>query len=144
MSGTPTLAISGFGALFQAFDNNGLNPTTVNGITDIQITYKLNTTDASTFTSPNGWMEKVGLMKDAGTASITIQWLPNDPTGLQQQMLADLKGVVTRKYNILEPGTPTRTATFSALIGQISRPYKFNGILVATISLECTGEPIFS
>lgn len=144
MSGTPTAAQSAFGSLLQLYDVNGANPTTIGGITDISVTFKQNTADASTMVSPNGWMEKIGLMKDLGSISCTIQWLPNDVSGLQQQLQNALRGNTLCKFNILYPGTPTRTITFYALVGSIGVPLKYNSIMTATLSLDGSGEPIFS
>lgn len=144
MPGTPTQAIAAFGTLLQMFDDSGANPITVSGITNISFSPKLNTADASTMVSPNGWMERIGLMKDLGNISVSIQWLPNDPTGKCQQLLADQKSGFLRKFNILEPGSPTRTITFYALVETISKPYDYKNILVATLSLAGSGEPIYS
>ena len=144
MSGTPTQAIPAIASFLQVYTLVNTNPTTIGGITDFTYTRTLKTVDASTMGSPSGWEEVVGLMKSLGKITFTIQWLPNDPSGLQQQLVADLYAGQLRQYQILDPGTPTRTHAFFALVESVGIPYKCNGLLVANVSLAGSGVPVDS
>ena len=101
---------------------------------------KANTVDSSSHDSPatsggKGIVEKITGMVEMGGVSFDVNY---DPTDTTHQFLESHIGEAV-VFNIVFPGTTTRTAAFTAIITGFAPDAPHNGKYTASGTLEITG-----
>ncbi len=79
-------ARTGFGAYLEKQKNNSPSDyVTILGVKSMQgPSISRDTHDVTAMTSPGGWREFIGGLKDGGEVSFDANWLPRDPTQSQE------------------------------------------------------------
>ena len=138
-----TSAISGHGAQLQR--GNGVNGgsttwTSVSEVKDIPGPNMTRTIIDVTAQSASGWKEKIAGLKDAGAISMTINFVPQDPTqDYTAGIIADYVSGVRRDWRIIFPDSGATTWTITAIVKGVSPNAPVDAALELKVDLElCT------
>lgn len=136
-------AISAFGTLIQR--GNGAGPevfTTIAEIESIAFNIKVGSVDISNMSSPNGWKEFLPTMKEGGSFTLNIAYIPGDGTqNVATGLLGDLKNRVKRNFKLQFPDAGPTVWPFTAYVTDFNFTGKHDDALRATVTLMVTGEP---
>jgi predicted secreted protein len=119
------------------------NFTTIAQVTDISgPELKLNTIDATSMDSTNGWKQRIAGLLDGGGVKVEINYDPqggthNDSTGL----LADMANRTLRNFKITFTDAGPTTWAFAAFVTAFTPKAPVAGKLAASVSLELSGQP---
>lgn len=130
-----------YGAQFKR--GNGGSPETFAAIADVRsingIDISRNTDDVTTHDSPNGWMEFIGTLKDAGELSLELHYRPVS----HDQFVADLDDIEPRNYQLVVPSSPVVTWTIKAIMTKFTQGFPVDGKATGTFTFKVTGKPAF-
>lgn len=139
-----TSAISSFGTLVKKGDGGSPESfTTIAELLDIEgPEMELDTEEATSHSSTDGWAEYIGTILDAGEMSFEVNYVPtnathNATTGLIKDMTARTK----RNFQLVFPDSGNTTWSFTALVTGVSPAMPVRGKLTGKISLKITGKP---
>jgi hypothetical protein len=130
-------ALAAFGTLLKR------DTVTIAEVTKLDLpNLKLDTADVTSHDS-NGWREFIGLLKDGGTFSADINYVPGTATHKNATggLLADLVAGTSAEYSIVIPDSPSSTWTFDALVTDFKASAPVDGKLAATVTFKVTGAP---
>lgn len=95
------------------------------------------TLDVTTHSSPEGWMEFVGGLKDGGEVSLDINYAPASHNAL----IADFADASPRNYKLVFPSSPTSTWSFKAVMAGFEPDAPHDDKLTAAVTLKVSGKP---
>lgn len=117
-------ARTGFGALIQKGTGSGSPEdfVTILGIKSISgPSITRDTHDTTVMTSPGGWREFIGGLKDGGEVSFTANWLPRDTTQTDLQDEFDKDSCESRSnWRIVVPACPGEPEVFLEFAGVLT------------------------
>lgn len=132
--------INGFGTELQRGD--GTAPTEV--FTAIGNTTNISgpglsreTLDMTTHGSPDGWMEFLGGLKDAGEVSVDVNYDP----AKHDMLVADFEDDKPRNYRLVFPDTAATTWAFKAILTGFEPEAPVDDKLAASLTFKVTGKP---
>lgn len=138
-----TGARSGFGSLLKRGD--GATPevyTTVAEVVDIgEVSITQATADGTHMESAGRFMEKIPTLLEAGSVSVSLNFLPGDTT--QNLLRADMVAGTTRNFQITVPGT-SKVLAFAAIVTKWGPSIPHDGKMTQTIELTPTGVSTFA
>ena len=131
--------INGFGTQLKRGD--GADPEVFTAIADpTGITppgLSRETIDVTSHSSPDGWMEFVGSVKDGGEFSADVNYDPS-----QHDVLAgDFEDAAPRNYQIVFPDPAATTWTFKGLLTGFEPDAPYDDKLSATLRWQVSGKP---
>jgi hypothetical protein len=130
-----------YGAQFRRGD--GASPETFATVADVRaingMDISRNTDDVTTHDSPDGYMEFIGTLKDAGEVSLELHYRPVS----HDQFMADLDDAAPRTYKLVVPSSPSVTWTFKAIMTGFSQGFPVDGKATGTFGFKVTGKPAF-
>jgi hypothetical protein len=139
-------AKSGFGTLLKMGDGGGTEAfATVAEIRDINGPNVSRTTDDVTHQeSPDGYMEKIALLRDGGQVTFNCN-----------ADYADTKNYVTlkgefdsnddlRNFQLQLPTAVGKTISFAGILTGISPVYPFNGAMRFDVTIDVSGKPVLA
>lgn len=102
---------------------------------------KLDTVDVTSHSSTGGWKEFIGTLKDGGTFSADINYVPITATHKNAVggLLSDFSLGTPAAYSIVLPDSPSSTWTFNALVTDFKATAPVDGKLAATVTFKVTG-----
>jgi predicted secreted protein len=138
-----TAAISGHGAtLKRGNSTNGASTiyTSVSEVKDIPGPAMTRTIIDVTSQAAAGWKEKIAGLKDPGTISITINFVPQDATqSYTSGLIADFVSGVRRDFQIVFPDGGSTTWIFTAIIKGVNPSAPVDGAFELKVDFElCT------
>jgi len=138
------MAINAFGTQFLMGD--GDNPeefTAVAEVADIQgPNFAKEAIEVTHHGSSNGWRERISGLKDGGEVTLTLNFLPQDPThDVDTGLLSQLYGDDVNNYQIILPDTDATTITFAAIVTAHTLTEPIDDKLSADVTVMITGEP---
>lgn len=117
-------ARTGFGALIQKGTGSGSpeDYVTILGIKSISgPSITRDTHDTTVMTSPGGWREFIGGLKDGGEVSFTANWLPRDTTQTDLQDEFDKDSCESRSnWRIVVPACPGEPEVYLEFAGVLT------------------------
>lgn len=117
-------ARTGFGALIQKGTGSGSpeDYVTILGIKSISgPSITRDTHDTTVMTSPGGWREFIGGLKDGGEVSFTANWLPRDTTQTDLQGEFDKDSCESRSnWRIVVPACPGEPEVYLEFAGVLT------------------------
>lgn len=141
-----TAAKSGFGTLLKMGDGAGTEVfTTIGEVRDISGPNLSRTTDDATHQeSPNGYMEKIALLRDAGQVSFQCN-----------ADYADAKNYIAvktefdgndslRNFELHLPSAVGKKLSFAGVVTGLSPTYPLNGKLVFDVTIDVSGKPVLA
>lgn len=137
-----TDAFSSFGTFLKR--GNGGSPETFATIAEVGDIdgpdMSLDTEDATSHDSVNGWSEFIGTILNGGEVSFPINFVPSDPThdvttGIQQDMV----NRTLRNFRLVYPDPGANGYAFSALVTGFKPTSPVKGKLSADIKLKISG-----
>lgn len=104
---------------------------------------KLDTVDVTSHSSTGGWREFIGTIKDGGTFSVDINYVPITATHKNATggLLADLSAGTAAAYSIVLPDSPASAWSFNALVTDFKASAPVDGKISATVTFKVTGQP---
>jgi len=94
------------------------------------------TIDVTAHDSPDGWMEFVGGLKDAGEVELELNYDPSE----HDVLVADMDDEEPRNYQLVFPdGT---TWSFAAILTEFSVEAPYDDKLTANVTYKVTGRPV--
>jgi len=96
------------------------------------------TIDVTAHDTPNGWMEFVGGLKDAGEVELEINYDPAEHDAL----VADFDDEEPRNYRLVFPDSAATTWQFKAILTEFSVEAPYDDKLVANVTFKVTGKPV--
>jgi predicted secreted protein len=130
-----------YGAQFRRGD--GATPETFATVADVReingVDLSRNTDDVTAHDSPEGWMEFIGTLKDAGEISLTLNYRPTS----HDQFVGDLSDAAPRNYKIVVPSSPAVTWSFAAIMTGFTQGFPVDGKATGTFTYKITGKPTF-
>lgn len=143
-SGAASLTVKPLAAALIAGDTaqGGENFATIAEVNDITPPAPTTSTFETThYLSPNGNMQFAGGLTDPGDMSVTVNWLPTDPT---QDNLTGLykafRDKQLRNFRIIYPFTPAVIDTFAGLVTTYPVTTPINDRMSAAITIKCSGD----
>jgi predicted secreted protein len=142
--GYPSAAQTGAGCQFKRGD--GGDPETFATISEVQAVKqsgsKLDMVDCTNMDSQGNYREFKPTLFDAGTFTLTVNYIPQDASQIALQ--SDYDGKVLRNFQVVIPGASGGTWSFSAYVESISRSYELDKLLVMDVGLKVSGKPTFA
>lgn len=142
---TTTGAISAFGTLLKIGD--GASPTetftTIAEVTDIGgPSLKLATIEATSHSSTDGWIEKIGGLLDGGELSFDVSFIPTNATqNFSTGLIYAMVNRTVRNFKLVFPNLSATTWAFAALVTGFEPKEPIDDKLSASVTLEITGKP---
>ncbi|MGW4641806.1 phage tail tube protein [Sphaerisporangium sp. NPDC004334] len=96
--------------------------------------------DATHHSSPNGWREFVGGLKDGGEVSLELRYDPR----LHDVLVGDFDDDEPRDYRLIWPAITGAQWDFKAIMTGFSPEGPHDDLLTAEITLKVTGQPVIS
>ena len=135
-----TKARSGFGTLFQRGD--GATPevfTTIAEVMDVEgPEKKVNFDDATHMESPDQYAEFIPTMKESGSVTFNVSFLPDD--GTHASLNTDLEAMTKRNFRIVLPSA-TKRWEFTGFVEILGASHPVKGKMVRAVSIKVTGKP---
>lgn len=139
-----TSALSSFGTLVKKGDGGSPESfTTIAELLDIEgPEVTLETEEATSHSSTDGWAEYLGTILDGGEVSFEVNYVPtnathNASTGLIKDMTARTK----RNFQIVFPDSGNTTWSFAAFVTKVGPTAPVRGVLKGSVTLKVTGKP---
>lgn len=137
-----TQAIPSYGTLFSYSSDGGSTYIPFAEITSLSgPTLSAKTKNVSTFTSASGYAEKIGTMKDAGSISMDVNFIPASG----QNFISNFLGQ-TKNYRVTWPDVSATKWSFAGILTKYD-PKAGNpesDALSASLDIELTGYITFS
>lgn len=139
-----TEALSSFGTFLKRGDGGG--PEVFALIAEVlDITgpsLQQRTAESTSHSSPGGWAEFIGTLKDGGEVTFTVHFLPTHLT--HTGLISDLDNQVVRNFQVVFPDSANTTWLLPALVTNIAPGAPVEGKLTADIALKVSGQPTLS
>jgi hypothetical protein len=137
-----TRAKTGFGT--RIYRGDGASPTeTFVAIAEIGDVsgpeLRLQTEDATHMESPNGYVEKIPTIREAGDVTFDMHLIEGEIT--QSPLFDDLNESALRNFRLVFPSGGTRIA-FKAYVTSIGPSFPVKGKMVRSVTLSITGKPV--
>jgi len=136
-----TNAKTGFGT--KVFRGDGATPEVFVAIAEIGDVSgpekRLQTEDATHMESPNGYVEKIATIREAGDVTFDAHLIEGDTT--HSPLFEDLDSGTVRNFRLVFPSGTTRIS-FSAFVTAIGPSFPVKGKMVRSITLSVTGKPV--
>lgn len=134
----PTQATWAYGTIIRM---NGVPVAEVDNISGPKM--KRDTQDVTSHSSPDGWREFIGTLRDGGEISFDINFNPTGSThsystGLLSQF-ATSNTVAT--WDLIFPNTAATTWTFPGIMTGFEPKFDTDKIIGASISIKVSGKP---
>lgn len=139
-----TGALSSFGTLVKKGDGGSPESfTTIAELLDIEgPEIELDTEEATSHSSTDGWAEYVGTILDGGEVSFEVNYIPTNAThNATTGLIADMKNRTKRNFQIVFPDAGNTTWSFTALVTKVGPGAPVRGKLSGSITLKMTGKP---
>jgi predicted secreted protein len=101
---------------------------------------KRETLDVTSHGSPNGYMEFLGGLKDAGEVKADINYQPASHDAL----VDDFDDTAARNYQIVFPDADATTWEFAAILTGFEPDAPYDDKLAASLTFKVTGKPTLS
>ncbi len=140
----PTGAISSFGTLVKKGDGGGPETfTTIAELLDIEgPEMELDTEEATSHSSTEGWAEYLGTILDAGEVSFEVNYIPTNAThNASTGLIKDMTARTRRNFQIVFPDAGNTTWSFAAFVTKCSPAMPVRGKLTGKFTLKLTGKP---
>jgi len=139
-----TLAISSFGTLLKIGD--GATPEAYVTIAEVgNITgpaLSLDTDDATSHDSVDGWTEAVGTLLNGGEVGMDLNFIPAGAThSYATGLIHDMVGRTLRNFRLVFPNVAATTWTFAAFVTKFAPKAPVKGSLTAAVTLKISGKP---
>lgn len=137
-------AIAAFGTKLKRGD--GASPENFIEIAEIEKLegpgFKQKTEDTTTHDSAGGWEEFIGTILSAGKVSMTLNFVPTNPThGAGAGLLKDLVNRTRRNFQMVFPDSGPTTWGFAAIVEEFTPNADFDKALKAKVELRVAGQP---
>lgn len=139
-----TSALSSFGTLVKKGDGGSPESfTTIAELLDIEgPELELDTEEATSHSSPDGWAEYIGTILDGGEVSFDVNYVPTNAThNATTGLIKDMTGRTKRNFQIVFPDSGNTTWSFTALVTKVGPAAPVRGALKGSITLKVTGKP---
>jgi predicted secreted protein len=93
------------------------------------------TIEATNHSSPDGYKEYIGGLKDGGEVTFDVNFVPDD--ALSQSLLDEFEASVTADYRLLFP--ETSSMTFSGFLTGFEVAAPVDDVLSASVTIKVTG-----
>lgn len=134
-----TLARIGHGTTFER--DNGATFDAIAEITSLTPPqYARETVDTTNFSSVERYRDFISGLRDAGEASLEINWIPTDST--YQLLLSDFDNDDCVGYKIVLPDTSE--VAFDAFVTGITPQVPLEDKMTASITLKVIGKPVWT
>ncbi|MCM2390198.1 phage tail tube protein [Streptomyces albipurpureus] len=132
----------GFGVQLRRGD--GATPEVFTSIADITNlggpSMTRNTIDVTSHGSPDGWMEHIGGLKDAGEVSLDVNYQPR----YHDALVADFDDTAPRNYQIVFPDPEQTTWTIKSILTGFEPEWPHDDKAAASLTLKVSGKPVLS
>lgn len=136
-----TNAKTGFGT--KVYRGDGATPEVFVAIAEIgDVTgpeKRLQTEDATHMESPDGYVEKIPTIREAGDVSFDMHLIEGNTT--QSPLFEDLDNGTERNFRLVFPSGTTRIS-FAAFVTSIGPSFPVKGKMVRSVTLSVTGKPV--
>jgi predicted secreted protein len=95
--------------------------------------------DATSHDTPGGFRDKKQGLKDWGTLSFEMLWIPSNAMHLQ--LFADYKAGTERNYKVIYPNVGNTTFSFRGFVSNNPMSAPFDQLLTKTVELVILGSP---
>jgi len=133
-------AISAFGTQLQIGD--GATPeafTTVSEVTKLSGPKRsVNTVEFLTHASPGAAIEKLGVSINNGTVDLELNYVPS--SAVQARLITDMNAFTKRNFKLIFPDAAATTWSFAAIVTSFETTEDPDGVLVASLSLDISGQ----
>jgi len=137
-NGTGVIAAAASLAFLASGANGGEAFTTISEVTNVSFSgLKLDFAEATSMDSVNAFKERIATLKDAGTLTFDINFIPNSAN--QQLITTDFKNRALRNFQLVYTDTSPTTWTFAAYISQFAPSIPVDGKVSANVVLQLTG-----
>lgn len=140
-----TLAIKAHGTLLQIGDGGSPTETftTIAEVTEISgPSLEQEPLDVTSHESSGGFREFVGGLIDGGEVTLSLNYIPTDATqNATTGLIADLKNMVVRNFQLVFPDVGSTTWSFPALVMSFEPTEPVDDKLGADVTLKVAGEP---
>lgn len=143
-----TLAAIGYGTLMQRGNADG-PPETFTTIAEVRSIKppqsEADDIDVTHMLSPSGYREFIQGLKDAGEASFTVNWIPNDPTQAEtgSGLLALAISGAVRTWRIVLPNSAL-VWTFSGYVKSFNPDIPVDDAMTADVTIKVSGASTFA
>ena len=96
--------------------------------------------DATSMDTPGGFRDKKQGLKDWGTLSFEMLWIPNNAMHLQ--MFDDFVAGTERFYELVFPDVGTTTFTFKGFVNSMPIQANFDQLLTRSCEITIIGDPL--
>lgn len=103
----------------------------------------LETEEATSHDSTDGWVEHIGTLLDGGEISFEVNWLPANVTQsfTTSGLLKDMVDRTRRNFQLVVPAASSLTWTIPALVTKFEPDLPVKGKQKASLTLKVTGKP---
>lgn len=139
-----TDALSSFGTLLKIGDGGDPESfTTIAQVLDISgPELEQRREEATSHSSPGGWVEKVGTLLDGGEVSFDLHFIPTHAThDATTGLIADMVNRTKRNFQLVFPDASNTTWAFTALVATFGSTEPVEGKLEGSVTLDITGQP---
>jgi predicted secreted protein len=133
--------VAAFGTLLQRGDDAGTVFTTIANVTSIGGPERSrDTIDVTAHDSPDGWMEFIGSLKDAGEVTCDINY---DPSEVTHDIDDDFDDVDPRAWRIvILPDTADEyTWSLHAILTKLGDEFPYDDKMARSLTLKLSGKP---
>ena len=142
-----TQAALGYGTLLQRGDiataTNFATVAEVRNIDGPKLTKDFK--EATHMQSPNGFREYVGALKDGGSVTFTVNFVPSD--GSQDALtglIYDFTNNVKRYWREVWPTTPNYTVTYLAEVQDLDPKTPADDVMTMDVTIKISGSPTWA
>jgi len=137
-------AVHAFGTFLKIGD--GAGPEVFTTIAEVRSirgpTIQGTVVDVTNHSSGIPWREKKASLIDPGQVVFDIAYVPTEATHNQTSgLLRDLKNRTLRNFKLVFPDGGASTWTFAAFVTQFSAQEPIDNVILATVTLELSGQP---
>lgn len=136
-----TAAMNSHGTLLKLGDGAGSEVfTTIAEVKDISGPQLSRASHDATSHSSSGWKEKVAGIKDGGTVTFSINWVPNNAThDGSTGLLAKFLSTSANNFKIVENTSSPLTWTFAGIVTAFNTSKPVDGIRGGDVTIDITG-----
>jgi hypothetical protein len=138
----PSNALPAFGTFLKIDDGVG-NYTTISEVKSINgLSMSAKIDDVTTHSTGTPWREKLATLLDAGTLAFQLNFIPTDATqSFSSGLLRDFANRTKRNFKVVFPNGAATTWAFAAYVADFKCDMPVDGVLVANLTLNVSGQP---
>jgi predicted secreted protein len=122
---------------------DGGNPETFTLIPEIRSIsgpgMSADTLDATSMDTPGGFRDKKQGLKDWGTLSFELLWIPTNAR--HQQLFDDFKAGTERNYELVFPNVGNTKFSFKGFVNRMPAQANFDALLTLSVEITIMGDP---